>query len=63
MVKKLNLILLFTITLINSNTYIKAINNTIKEKINHAIKKSRPYLLNQYLPRLNLTQTEKDNFI
>ncbi len=61
--KKLNLILLFTITLINSNTYIKAINNTIKEKINRAIKKSRPNILNQYLSKLNLTQTEKDNFI
>ncbi len=60
---KLNLILLFTITLINSSTYIKAINNTIKEKIEHAIKKSKPNLLNQYLSKLNLTQTEKDNFI
>lgn len=64
MMKKLNLILiLFTITLINGNTYIKAINNTIREKIEHAIKKSRPNLLNQYLSKLNLTKTEKDNLI
>lgn len=53
--------ILFLIAFININTY--AINNDIKDKIEHAIKKSKIKLLNQYLKEISLTKTEKDKFL
>lgn len=53
--------ILFLIAFININTY--AINNDIKNKIEHAIKKSKTKLLNQYLKEISLTKTEKAKFL